>query len=549
MITPVPHHPLARRLIAATILLTLVVSSAALTRPAAAETPAQTLVTAAYRDLLGRDPEPDGLAFWSQKLEDGVAAGTVVAAIGDAPEQRRLVVTTAYSRVFGRSPDPAGLNFWSADIINRSSEADLYVHLFSSREYFLTNGNTNRGYVSALYADILNRSPEPGGLDYWTRLLDGETDRSTLARLLLDSVESVGQPALSVVRAFPSVRSETNHLGRITIDLDRPVDADRSAIIVSANGIRVPGLTGAGSSTSQIRFTPTGQPSGLRTGLPVNVVVTVFAYDGLAFDRVDYTYTLRPTESFSTRNELIVAFYGHAKTPVLGILGEGTPAEALAGLLAQAAPYQSGHRPVVPAFELIATLVTATPGEDGLYRARTDASLIEPYLDEIRTVSGYLILDLQPGRGDLEDEARYYEDLLLNPEVGLALDPEWKIGPDESPKGHIGTIDAAEINRVSEYLSALVLANRLPDKILVVHRFRPDMITNPDRVASPPGVIIVFQADGEGSPEAKVGDYDTLLPARFGRGFKVFYDEDHPALSPEAVMGLLNPAPDYLSYQ
>ena len=75
------------------------------------------------------------------------------------------------------------------------------------------------------------------------------------------------------------------------------------------------------------------------------------------------------------------------------------------------------------------------------------------------------------------------------------------------------------------------------------------MVTNPDQVLTRPGVTIIFQADGEGSPGAKVGDYDTLLPDRFGRGFKVFYDEDNPTLSPAQVLDLLDPAPDYISYQ
>ncbi len=514
---------------------------------AAADSPTD-VVMAAYRDLLDRTPEPSGLEYWVGLIDEGVSPSAVVAAIGDADEQRRLVVTQAYRRVLKRGPDTEGLSFWSRDIIDRSSEADLYALIFGSQEYFLANGNNNRSFATALYRDILTRTPDAEGLDFWISLLEGGYRRDLIAREFLSSAEAILQPTLSVISANPHIGSTASHLGRITIDLDQDIDAERSAVLVSAGGLRIQGTTTAGSSANQLVFTPASLPAGLRRGALVNVVVTVFAYRDGEFGRTDYTYTLNPS-AVSALNELIVAFYGHAKTGDLGVLGEGTPHEALTRLLAQAAPYRTDPRPIVPAFELIATLVTAAPGADGKYRARTDHALIQPYLDEIRAAGGYLILDLQPGRADLEDEARFYEPLLLEPEVGLALDPEWKVGPTETPAGRIGSIGADEINRVSAFMSNIVVANDLPNKILIIHRFEASMVQNPDLILTRPGVTIIFQADGEGSPAAKVGDYDTLLPARFGRGFKVFYDEDNPTLTPSQVLDLLDPAPDYLSYQ
>ncbi len=534
-----------RALVAFILLLAIVAQPS----PAAAAVDSPTdVVTAAYRDLLGRTPESSGLQYWVELINQGVSPSAVVEAIGDADEQRRLVVTQAYRRVLKRAPDAEGLGFWSRDIIDRSSEADLYALFFGSQEYFLTNGSNNRSFATALYRDILTRTPDADGLSFWISLLDRGYRRDLIAREFLSSAEAILQPTLSVIKASPHIGSTANHLGRITIDLDQDVDAERSAVLVSAGGIRIQGNTTAGSTANQLVFTPASLPAGLRRGALVNVVVTVFAYHDGEFGRTDYTYTLNPS-AISALNELIVAFYGHAKTGDLGVLGEGTPHEALTRLLAQAAPYRTDPRPVVPAFELIATLVTAAPGADGKYRARTDHALIQPYLDEIRAAGGYLILDLQPGRADLEDEARFYEPLLLQPEVGLALDPEWKVGPTETPKGRIGSIGADEINRVSAYMSNIVVANNLPNKILIIHRFEASMVQNPDLIVARTGVTIIFQADGEGSPTAKVGDYNTLLPARFGRGFKVFYDEDNPTLTPSQVLDLLDPAPDYLSYQ
>ncbi len=536
--------------------IALVIAATLASTPHQAESQLDThhdFLTAAYRDLLGREPDPGGYEYWLGLLNDDIPASAVAQAIGDADEQRRLVVTQAYNRILHREPDGEGLAFWAADMIDRTAEIELYTLFFASPEYFIRSGETNAGYVTALYQDILTRSPDSEGLTFWTGLIDSGIDRGTIAREFIRSAEAILQPDLSVTSSNPSAGSLTNDLSRISIDFDTEVDAASSAVIVSAGGIRIPGVTSSGQSSNQLTFRPTSIPQELRNSSNNKVVVTVFGYTGSEFGRTDYTFTLGPTAAAAPA-ELIVAFYGHAKTDVLGVLGEGTPEQALARLNAQAEPYRQSSqrddaRPVVPAFELIATLVTAAPGADGLYRSRTQHELIQPYLDTIRAANGYLILDLQPGRADLEDEARFYEPLLLNPEVGLALDPEWKVGPDETPQGRVGALEASEINRVTAYVSDLVITNDLPSKIVIVHLFEASMVRNPELIVNRPGVRIIFQADGEGGPAAKAADYNNLIPERFGQGFKVFYDEDSPTLSPDEVIALLDPDPEYVSYQ
>lgn len=341
-------------------------------------------------------------------------------------------------------------------------------------------------------------------------------------------------------------------MATIVVDLDRSVVAEASAIIVSAGGRRVPGsVKGDANDPNRLVF-DAGAPPQAPAGAPV--VVTVFATSEVTpgqyrVDAVDYTFFYDGRFRSDPAGELIVAFYGHPGAPVLGVAGEGTPEQALTRLLAQSDPYRVTGRPVVPAFELIATLVTASPGADGLYRTRATETELRPYLETIRTVGGRLVLDIQPGRADVLDEARAFQALLLEPDVGLALDPEWVVGPTQTPRGRIGSLDAAAINRVSAYLSDLVAANDLPPKLLVIHRFREDMVTNVDQIVSRPGVRLLFQADGEGGPAAKILDYDTLLPDIFERGIKIFYDEDTPTMTPSEVLARTDPDPHYISYQ
>jgi hypothetical protein len=245
----------------------------------------------------------------------------------------------------------------------------------------------------------------------------------------------------------------------------------------------------------------------------------------------------------------VVAVYGSPASSALGVMGQGTPQQAVQRLLDQARPYEAGGRPVIPAFELIATLATAAPGPSGMYNNPTAIDDIRPYLEAIRSVDGLLILDIQPGRADWLTEARRYEELLREPDVGLALDPEWKVGPTGRPGGgFIGSIDAADINRVSAYLAELVERYDLPEKILMIHRFTPAMVTRDHLVEGRTGIAMVFHADGIGSAEAKLADYFTILPDRFARGFKIFYQEDPRVMQPGELLGL-DPPPDVITYQ
>ncbi len=397
-------------------------------------------IEAAYEGLLGRAPDAGGLAFWTGRLAAGETRSRVVERIGDSIEQRELVVRSAYRDVLGRSPDRGGLVFWSQGIIDRLTARSLRAQMFASNEFYQRAGGTNEGFVDQLYRRILAREPEPGGRAFWLDQLAGGRSRESVATAFLASPESISQPTLSILDASPAPGIVEGDLAQIRIELDRPIEASSSAVIVSVDGRRLAGSTiGVDGTPAVLRFLPAERPV-TPVGRAVGVVVTAFAYDGVTVERVDYSFTYRPSStSVPPGDDLMVAFYGHPTAPVLGVAGEGTPAQALERLLVQAAPYQASGKTIVPVFEMIATLVTASPGPDGLYRSRASDPELRAYLDTIRTVDGRMVLDIQPGRARMIDEARAFESLLQEPEVGLALDPEWVVGPTQTPAGRIGT--------------------------------------------------------------------------------------------------------------
>ncbi len=248
----------------------------------------------------------------------------------------------------------------------------------------------------------------------------------------------------------------------------------------------------------------------------------------------------------------LVAVYGHPVTSALGVLGEQSPQEGVERLQSIMEGYGADGSIVLPTFEIIATVASAGAGRDGDYSSETARDVIRPWIEIADANDVYVVLDLQPGRTDFLTQAKIYEEFLRLPHVGLALDPEWRLKPDQVHLRQIGTVDAAEINRVIEWLAAIVREEALPQKLLIIHQFRFSMITNRPLIETPPELAVLIQMDGQGSLEAKYSTWNalTLEPDadRFWWGWKNFYDEDSPTATPEQVLKL-TPVPVFVSFQ
>jgi hypothetical protein len=246
----------------------------------------------------------------------------------------------------------------------------------------------------------------------------------------------------------------------------------------------------------------------------------------------------------------VVAFYGAPGAEELGTLGVGTPQAAGRRLERQARPYRRRGRPVLPAFELIATVVHAAPGEDGDYSERQSRQTVERYLRAARARRALLILDIQPGTAPFMREVRAFRRFLEEPDVSLALDPEWSLDAGQVPGQQIGSTDAATVNEVSRYLSWLVRRHDLPQKLLVVHRFTDDMIEDEGALRRHPGVALTINVDGFGDRANKIAKYRYLTRGRrhLHHGFKLFYEEDTNLMTPRRVLRL-RPRPELVVYE
>jgi hypothetical protein len=246
----------------------------------------------------------------------------------------------------------------------------------------------------------------------------------------------------------------------------------------------------------------------------------------------------------------VVAFYGAPQAPELGTLGIGSPQQAARRLKRQARPYRLPGRPVLGAFELLATIVQSDAGDDGDHAFRQHPRTISRYLRAARRNGMLLILDIQPGYARFMKEVRALRRFLLEPDVSVALDPEWSLDPPALPGQEIGSMTAAEVNEVSAYVSRIVRRHRLPEKLLVVHRFTEDMIENERALRQYPGVALTVNVDGFGDRPNKISKYHSFTRGRHDRhhGFKLFYEEDVNLMKPRRVLQL-RPPPELIVYE
>ena len=250
---------------------------------------------------------------------------------------------------------------------------------------------------------------------------------------------------------------------------------------------------------------------------------------------------------------LLVALYGHPGAPALGALGQQGLQASIERARKAAAAYRSlTSARVIPAFEIIATVAQASPGPDGDYSYESSVASLRPWVRRAAAAGFYVILDLQPGRAGLLTQAKRYQSLLELPDVGLALDPEWKLSPGQLPLQQMGSVSSSEANSVIRWLAGLTARYRLPQKLLVLHQFRLSMIRNERELDTRyDDLAILIHMDGQGTPADKQQTWDTITraaPPRVFFGWKDFYAKDHPMLSPRQTI-MRSPRLSMISYQ
>jgi len=256
---------------------------------------------------------------------------------------------------------------------------------------------------------------------------------------------------------------------------------------------------------------------------------------------------------FFTRNH-VIAYYGHPRSKIMGIVGRYPVYELGLMLKKTAASYDSinGDKGVIPAIYLI--YGTCQPGGE---INRIDRSLLDKYIEYTLMNGMLLYLDHQLGKYSIEEAISEMLPYLKYPNVHLAFDPEWHT---TRPMREIGHVTGAEVNSAQKIMRDYMLKNNIKGKReLVFHQFNPKMLRDRETVkASFDPVILVHATSGWGPPANKMSTHErnTLTGNIPQKGFKLWYfysskkgvHFDNPLMKPEEVLAL-RPEPGIIIYQ
>lgn len=251
------------------------------------------------------------------------------------------------------------------------------------------------------------------------------------------------------------------------------------------------------------------------------------------------------------KDSLVVSMWGSPTG--LGVLGQVTPDAAMAQLQGLSDQYRQldGGKPVTPAFFVVYAVAQDEPTDNGLYLRYLKDEEVWPYLTLAHQNHGLVFLDLQMGLSDVRTQLDRLRPYLLDPSVHIALDPEYAVHPGQQPGGlDAGSLDAADLNTAQAYLEQLVEENHLPDKILVIHQFQDNVITNGDQVQRFAHVSTVVNMDAYGDALQKIEKYEHFAQRPYAEyaSFNLFLHLDNGLMPAQDVMKL-SPRPSMVIYQ
>lgn len=110
--------------------------------------------------------------------------------------EAQRAITELYVGIFNRAPDPEGLAYWTDKLVIDGADIDVVRAAFvSSIEWQEGVGqSTNAQVVFHLYESLFEREPEPDGLEFWVTALDeGRVTVDEIVKNLLDAASAYDQ--------------------------------------------------------------------------------------------------------------------------------------------------------------------------------------------------------------------------------------------------------------------------------------------------------------------------------------------------------------------
>lgn len=181
-------------------------------------------LAAVYEDVLDRPIEAAGQSFWLNVLSNGASREQVSLWIVSSAESRADLIKAFYSNLLHRNADSQAVAYFLQLFDQGLTASDIKSMFYGSDEYFQLNGDTNSGFVDALFRDELSRAAGSQDQAYYGQLLAAGQSRTNIASLVADSAEAehdqvngyylayLGRPADAAGLAYwTSVLEQTHH--------------------------------------------------------------------------------------------------------------------------------------------------------------------------------------------------------------------------------------------------------------------------------------------------------------------------------------------------
>jgi len=112
----------------------------------------------------------------------------------------RFQVARLYSAYFGRAPDAGGWAYWNRESVDGMTLWRASDFFADSIEFKRTYGASlsNRAFLDLVYRNVLDRSPDAGGLQYWQQRMAAGTTRGQVMVFFSESPEYIKQVAPSI---------------------------------------------------------------------------------------------------------------------------------------------------------------------------------------------------------------------------------------------------------------------------------------------------------------------------------------------------------------
>lgn len=168
-------------------------------------------VTLLFVNVLGRPPQAAGLNGLVGNLDGGMSRAEVVLIIAESAEHQAKRagaqadfdvahdptswvddVYRLYRGIFDREPDVGGLDGWVTSLAGGTAFQTVVAQFMASPEFQSTYGaTTDAEFITLLYNNVLDRSPDAGGFAAWSSQLAGGMTRETLVERFVQSPEFV----------------------------------------------------------------------------------------------------------------------------------------------------------------------------------------------------------------------------------------------------------------------------------------------------------------------------------------------------------------------